>query len=52
LVILPEGTVTNNTGLLTFKKGAFKDFKRMKIIACTYPHDEWLYFVDEIPEHY
>ena len=33
LVIYPEGTATNGKQVLFFKKGPFKDFKPMKIIA-------------------
>ena len=33
LNIFPEGSTTNNSGLLTFKKGAFIDKKPLKIVC-------------------
>ncbi len=46
--VMPEGTVCNNTALLTFKKGAFKDFRPVKITGVKFnqkkwvPYDDWM----------
>lgn len=44
LTVFPEGTVTNGRALLTFKKGAFKDLKPVKIYVTKFDdaHD---YFI-------
>ena len=48
LAIFPEGTVSNGTGLLTFKKGAFKDFKPMKVLAFKVPYTRFTPYDDYI----
>ena len=48
MLVFPEGTVTNNTALLTFKKGAFKDFKPVKICAVKYRGNHFTPFNDFI----
>ena len=48
LCIFPEGAVTNGQSLLTFKKGAFKDFKPVKIFAIKLNKDKFNYFHDNI----
>ena len=42
LAVFPEGTLTNGTALLQFKKGAFKDLKPMKIIAFKIPYNKFI----------
>ena len=50
LLVCPEGTTNNNQGLMTFKKGAFKDFKPCKIVCYKYSTDHFMPFNDLIPE--
>ena len=46
LVIFPEGTTSNCRGLLDFKKGAFKDFKPMKIVGIKFSEDAFIPYND------
>ena len=49
LLICPEGTTNNNQTIMTFKKGAFKDFKPCKIIMFKYSTDHFMPFNDLMP---
>ena len=48
LVIFPEGTSSNCLSILEFKKGAFKDFKPMKIVGIKFSEDYFIPYNDEI----
>jgi lysophosphatidylcholine acyltransferase/lyso-PAF acetyltransferase len=48
MIVFPEGSVTNNTALLTFKKGAFKDHKPVKICGVKYLGHHFTPFNDMI----
>jgi lysophosphatidylcholine acyltransferase / lyso-PAF acetyltransferase len=50
LLIAPEGTTNNNQGIMTFKKGAFKDFKPVKIVCVKYSTQHFMPFNDLIPQ--
>ena len=46
----PEGTISNNQALLTFKKGAFKDFKPVKILAVRFDKTKFIPFNDYLDD--
>ncbi len=49
--IAPEGTTTNTSCLMTFKKGAFKDFKPCKIVCFKFSTEYFMPFYDVMPTH-
>jgi len=48
LIIFPEGTTSNGTALLTFKKGSFYFMNPLKIICIKYPRKNFNPFLDDV----